>query len=478
MSPSVPVRLLLTQSDARLVAFARAGHERAFEALVQRYRRPLLGYCRRLLLSQESAEDALQQALLQAWLALRAGTEVGEAKAWLYRIVHNAALNALRVSGYDYCKLSESLSGADAPQEDLDRRIAVREALAGLAALPQMQREALLRTAVEGRTHQQVARDLGVSENALRGLVYRARTALRAAAGAITPSPLVGWALSGARGTPVVERLAEIGVGGGSAGLAGLLMKGGAVAVTASMLAGGIVAAPGHPKAGHRRPTPHTARPLPPSSSATPVALAADRSTSVVSTSVVPSAGTRGARSRGEPPPPDRPAPRPGRLEPRPSGRSLATASPPALSAVPVSVHGSDGRGDRTNGGHGQHGESWSSSPNEGTAGGEAATNDGSASDHGGAHGEQSSVGGSDRRVGQDSGQGGASAGGVTSGGSPGTSQGGSGSDGSQGREPASVTLPGESLDRQGLPEASPSTGTNSSPKDQRSSGAEATKRD
>src|SRR6478609_3952357 len=107
MSPSVSVRLLLSQSDARLLAFARAGHERAFEALVQRYRRPLHNYCRRLLLSDERAEDALQQALLQAWLSLRAGTEVAEARPWLYRIVRNAAVNALRVSGYDYCKLNE-----------------------------------------------------------------------------------------------------------------------------------------------------------------------------------------------------------------------------------------------------------------------------------------------------------------------------------------------------------------------------------
>jgi RNA polymerase sigma factor (sigma-70 family) len=266
MSPAVSVRLLLTQSDARLVAFARAGHERAFEAIVQRYRRPLHNYCRRLLLSDERAEDALQQALLQAWLALRAGTEVGEVKPWLYRIVHNAAVNALRVSGYDYCKLNESLSGADAPQEDLDRRIAVREALAGLAALPEMQREALLRTAVEGRTHEQVARDLGLSENALRGLVYRARSTLRAALGALTPSPFVSWALGATRGTPMVERLAELGAGGGSAGLAGVLMKGGAVAVTASMLAGGIVTGHRHPKA---NPSAHTSR-----STAAPVALA------------------------------------------------------------------------------------------------------------------------------------------------------------------------------------------------------------
>jgi RNA polymerase sigma factor (sigma-70 family) len=260
MSPAVSVRLLLTQSDARLVAFARSGHERAFEALVQRYRRSLHNYCRRLLLSDERAEDALQQALLQAWLALRAGTEVSDVRPWLYRIVHNAAVNALRVSGYDYCKLNESLSGVNAPQEDLDRRIAVREALAGLAALPEMQREALLRTAVEGRTHRQVARDLGLSESALRGLVYRARATLRTAAGAITPSPLVSWALGANRGTPVVERLGELGVGGGSAGLAGLLMKGGTVAVTASVLAGGIVTGHHHRNAATKQTAVHASR--------------------------------------------------------------------------------------------------------------------------------------------------------------------------------------------------------------------------
>ncbi len=241
MSPSVSVRLLLTQSDERLVELARAGHERAFEALVLRYRRPLLGYCRRLLLPSERAEDALQQGLLQAWLALQGGTEVRDIKPWLYRIVHNAALNMLRRSGYDYAELSEALSGAGAPSEDLDRRIAVRETLAGLAALPEMQREALLRTAVDGSSYQQVAATMGVSEPAVRGLVHRARTTLRTATTALTPSPLLAWALSAGGGdAPLASRLVEAGAGGGSIGLAGILAKVGATAVTAGVLVSGI----------------------------------------------------------------------------------------------------------------------------------------------------------------------------------------------------------------------------------------------
>ena len=244
MSPSVTVRLLATQSDARLVELARGGHERAFEALVQRYRRPLLAYCRRVLLPEARAEDALQQALLRAWLALQRGAEVRDARAWLYRIVHNTALNALRGSGYDYAELSEALTGAGAPQEDLERRIAVREALAGLAALPEAQREALLRTAVEGASHADAATAMGVSEGAVRGLVHRARAALRTAVTAVTPMPLASWA-AGAAGHGGAA-VADLAVGGGAAGLAGLLAKGGAVVVTAGVLAAGVGTAERH----------------------------------------------------------------------------------------------------------------------------------------------------------------------------------------------------------------------------------------
>src|SRR5437763_8872188 len=257
MSPSVTVRLLATQSDGRLVDLARQGHERAFEALVQRYRRPLLAYCRRVLLPDARAEDTLQQALLQAWLALQRGDGVRDARAWLYRIDRNTALNALRSSGYDYAELSEALSGADAPHEDLDRRIAVREALAGLAALPGQQREALLRTAVEGASHADVAAEMGVSEGALRGLVYRARASLRTAVTAVTPLPLASWA-AGAAGHGG-GAVAELAVGGGTAGVVGVLAKGGAVALTAGVLAAGVGTVEQH-RHGHRDGAPPSHR--------------------------------------------------------------------------------------------------------------------------------------------------------------------------------------------------------------------------
>src|SRR3954471_22805330 len=206
--------LLRTQSDDRLVELARAGHERAFEAIVERYRGALLRASRRYL-PEARAEDALQQAYISAWSALQRGDEVRDLRAWLYRIVHNTALNQLRVAGYDYAELDDALRGSEAPQEEMERRAVVRQTLTGLAALPDRQREALLRIAVEGRSQEEVARELGISEGAVRQLVHRARLTLRAAAPAVVPMPVAEWAASAsaggaAAGAPMAERVAEI----------------------------------------------------------------------------------------------------------------------------------------------------------------------------------------------------------------------------------------------------------------------------
>jgi RNA polymerase sigma factor (sigma-70 family) len=236
--PAVPsLTLLRSQSDERLVVLARAGHERAFEAIVERYRKPLHRACLRLL-PHGRAEDALQQALLAAWTGLQRGDDVRELRPWLYRIVQNTALNALRASGYDHDVLRDSLEPGDAAQEELERRAVVHQTLAGLAALPERQREALLRTAVEGHSQKQVVRDLGLSSGAVQ-LVHRARVRLRAAATAVTPLPVAAWlASAGPAGAPMAERIGELGAVGAGAGAAATVGKAGAAAV----LAGGVMA--------------------------------------------------------------------------------------------------------------------------------------------------------------------------------------------------------------------------------------------
>jgi RNA polymerase sigma factor (sigma-70 family) len=258
----VSVGFLQTQSDARLVALANRGHERAFEALVHRYRKPLLAHCERMGVPTERAEDVVQQGLLQAWLALQGGAAVRDARPWLYRIVRNAALRMMDQPSNSDAQLSESLAAADSPDSELDRRIAVRETLASVAALPPLQREALIGTAVNGHSHEQVAAAMGLTEGAVRGLVYRARAALRNAATALTPFPLVDWAThGGGERNPLSQRLAELVAGGGAAGV-GAFVKGGAAVTAGLLIAGAVVAHPRLSAKEHRAHAPVVARPL------------------------------------------------------------------------------------------------------------------------------------------------------------------------------------------------------------------------
>jgi RNA polymerase sigma factor (sigma-70 family) len=262
MSPRISIRLLASQSDQRLAALAAEGHERAFETLVHRYRRALLRYCRRMRLGDARAEDVLQQAFLQAWMAFARGTEVRDVRSWLYRIVHNAAVNAMRGNADGHSELTETVqaSAALGGESNLQRKMAVRDALTDVAALPQMQQQAIFLTAVDGQTHDEVADVLGISEGALRGLLYRARTTLRSAAAAVMPPPLLAWATGGPGAAgPTAERIAELSAGGGAAGIGGLLIKGAVVAVTAGAVATGATVVNSHGQVA--RPAAHRASP-------------------------------------------------------------------------------------------------------------------------------------------------------------------------------------------------------------------------
>jgi RNA polymerase sigma factor (sigma-70 family) len=239
MPPLLSPVLLRTQSDERLTALTARGHDGAFEAIVLRYRRPLLRHARRML-GDGRAEDVVQAALVAAWGALRDGAEVGDLRPWLYRIVTNGALNALRRADTGDAPLHGAVPGGPAadPCAELERRDEVRRALDGLAALPDRQRAALLATAVAGRPHAEVAAELGLSEGAVRQLVHRARARLRGAATALTPLPVVSGLASAHALT--ATRVAELATCGAGAGAAAAGLKLGAVTLVTGALVGGV----------------------------------------------------------------------------------------------------------------------------------------------------------------------------------------------------------------------------------------------
>jgi RNA polymerase sigma factor (sigma-70 family) len=235
--------VLRTQTDERLVDLAEAGSKPAFEAIVARYQRPLLHYCTRLL-SQERAEDAVQQTFVKAYAAMEGGEAIRKLRPWLYRIAHNTALNGLRDKALRHEPLDDRFGGRDLPDQAAEGHQELRTVLSAVQALPVRQRDAILLRELEGRSYEEIAGTLGVTGGAVRQLLNRARSSVRAAATAVTPVELL-------LRTPFVT--AE---GGGAGRVAELCGAAGGGAVAAKICATAAVTGAGRsePRPGARSP--------------------------------------------------------------------------------------------------------------------------------------------------------------------------------------------------------------------------------
>jgi RNA polymerase sigma factor (sigma-70 family) len=224
--------LLWLQSDDRLARLAADGLDSAFEHLVRRHRPKLVRACSRIL-SGPQAEDAVQQSLLNAHQALRRNGAPERFEPWLHQIAVNAALKELRRTPDDL-PLDEALvTGVEQPPESQERRETLQQTIAAIGALPVRQRRALILRELEGRSHAEIARSLGLSSGAVRQLIHRARSSVRSAVSALTPYPLL-IRLVGTEGQAPVAEL----VGGGAAGaVAGKALV---AVVVAGGVAGGV----------------------------------------------------------------------------------------------------------------------------------------------------------------------------------------------------------------------------------------------
>jgi RNA polymerase sigma factor (sigma-70 family) len=348
--------LLRLQSDERLAALAADGHEGAFATLVQRHRAALVRSCAPIV-GPARAEDAVQQALMNAHAALRAGDEVRHPRAWLHHIARNAALNVLR-SIHDEVPFeqAEVPDPRDGPAAAFERTERLEATLVAVRGLPERQRAALLLRELEGRSHEEIGSALGVTAGAARQHLMRARATVRSAITAVTPYPLLSRLMDLGASSPSPPVWLE----GATGAAAGLTLTKVAVSVVATgALVGGTVGgarqlvAPAGPH--HAAPAPARSvavTPLPGGGAATarirlaaalgsPAAVALSLGTG----RVVPVAAPRPAAATQDLPVASGPAALPGPQadDPAPGvDAPVATAEPPAATPFPAPSSSSD----------------------------------------------------------------------------------------------------------------------------------------
>lgn len=163
------------EPDAALAARLRAGDADALEDLFRRYSTELLRLASGLMPTHADAEDLVQDVFVGLRLALRGYEERGTFRAWLRGVTVRSALAARRRAGArQETPIDDTLGPAVA--HDPNTPIALRDAM---ARLPQSLRDVFVLKMVEGYSHAEVGRLLGISSSASEVRLFRAVRRLR-----------------------------------------------------------------------------------------------------------------------------------------------------------------------------------------------------------------------------------------------------------------------------------------------------------
>ena len=194
--PDIPLDLEII-AEARLVSEARGGSQEAFEQIVRRYQRPVIGLIARMTGDRALAEDLAQDTFVKAFRSLGTFDPARRLSSWLFRIAHNTTLDALRRIKPEVVEL-DALAAGDRrrdppapPVTDGVEQAALGAALGqALQTLRPGYRAAIALRYDQDLPFDEIGRILGVPEVTARTYVHRARKELAQALEAIgwTPS--------------------------------------------------------------------------------------------------------------------------------------------------------------------------------------------------------------------------------------------------------------------------------------------------
>jgi RNA polymerase sigma-70 factor (ECF subfamily) len=187
-------------TDDELLTAARQGDAAALEALLVRYQPHLYRFGLRMCGNEDDAGEVAQESLIAMARSLRDFRGEASVSSWLYAIARSFCIKKRRRGKFAPVR-EKSL---DAPGIDAARRLAdpapnpeqtatnqeLQRALTrAIDGLEPMQREVLVLRDVEGLSAPEVAKVLGISVDAVKSRLHRARVAVRQAIAPVLGSP-------------------------------------------------------------------------------------------------------------------------------------------------------------------------------------------------------------------------------------------------------------------------------------------------
>lgn len=179
------------ETDEEVMLRLKAGEEDGLDILLNRYRGPIYYHLYRMIWNPARAEELAQDVFLRMYRARKSYKPSAKFSTWLFRIATNAGLNEVRDGRMRKEKeVSSDTEGGEIAAGRVAARIPTpeREVLtaerntrirAAVDALPENQKTAVLLHKYQGMDYGEIGKILGVSQSALKSLLFRAYERLR-----------------------------------------------------------------------------------------------------------------------------------------------------------------------------------------------------------------------------------------------------------------------------------------------------------
>jgi RNA polymerase sigma-70 factor, ECF subfamily len=175
--------------DVRAMQLVRTGDMAAFEELVERHQRLVVGTVARMLGNNSEVEDIAQQVFVRVWKSAQRYVPRAKFTTWLLKITRNLVFNELRRRSR-HTQLPLQVESEDnerpirderglAPDASLLEQELQRAIETAIGQLPETQRMAVVLRRYDGFSYEEIAEVLDQSVPAVKSLLFRARTELR-----------------------------------------------------------------------------------------------------------------------------------------------------------------------------------------------------------------------------------------------------------------------------------------------------------
>ena len=167
-------------TDEQVVELVRSGDQEVYSEIINRYQPKLLRYATYILSDEDSAADAVQEAFISAFINLNSFNIQKKFSSWLYRIVHNKAMDILKKQNKQ-SPMPENIdfdSGTDLEEEFIKNEI-INHAQNCLAEMDIIYKTPLSLFYLEEKSYEEISDILRIPVNTVGTRISRAKQIMK-----------------------------------------------------------------------------------------------------------------------------------------------------------------------------------------------------------------------------------------------------------------------------------------------------------